>query len=158
MGFSIGFDPPLAFISRQYGDFNDELQDLHPLWERFIPLMEQFETERFSSDGFGEWEPLAESTLRQKEAHGYPLDPLVRTGALLASLTDPGQAADVSDDRMTWGTDVDYAHFHQDGGTTPGRPPQRKVLDISVSQRRELQQAVIQYVNEAAARAFRSAA
>ena len=48
---------------------------------------------------------------------------------------------------MSWGTDVPYAHFHQDGGSVAGRPPQRKVLDIRVEDRRKLEAAMVTWIN-----------
>lgn len=121
--------------------FLDEIADLQPLWDTYGRIMAAFEQEWFDTAGRGLWPPLAESTLRWKEARGYPPDPLIRTGALEESLTDPLQAARVDQGRSTlgtftaagfsWGTDVtdrrgkEYAHYHQDG---EGSNPLRQVI------------------------------
>lgn len=144
--------PPVEFILAQTGAFQEELLNFERLWERFVPLMSQFEQQRFDTEGFGEWPQLAESTVQWKDAHGYgDLGILVRTGALRDSLVDPEQAATVEPASLVWGTDVDYAQWHQDG---TDRMPQRKVLDISIDQRRDLEIATVNYVNEAARVAF----
>ena len=59
------------------------------------------------------WPPLAPSTLREKTRLGFPLVPLVRTGALEKSLTDRQVAARITPQSMSWGTDVPYAKYHQ---------------------------------------------
>ena len=144
------FEPPIEFILRQTGRFRRELENLIPLWERFKVVMEDVERSRFDSEGHGDWPPLAESTRRYRD--GQPL--LVQTGALRESLVNPGQAADTGPLRMSWGTDVPYAHYHQDGGTIAGRPPQRKILDIRVEDRRRLEREMVSWINETAALTF----
>jgi hypothetical protein len=129
----------------------DELGDMEGLWARYAEIMSATEAEWFASNGDGLWPPLASDTVRDKLANGYPPETLVRTGALLESLTDPAQAMDVSQGRstlgtftenaMTWGTSVtdergrEYAHYHQhtvEGTMLPydygDRPPERQVI------------------------------
>jgi hypothetical protein len=103
-----------------------------PLWLDYADVLTRYEMEMFATAGRGAWPPLAPSTLAWKAAHGYPPDPLIRTGDLMESLTDPARAAHVGQGRtslgtftrqaFSWGTDVEYAHFHQDGeGSNPKR-------------------------------------
>lgn len=128
-----------------------ELEDMEGLWDKYAQIMSANEAEWFASEGDGLWPPLADSTLRYKESHGYPPDTLIRTEALVESLIDPVQAMDVSQGRstlgtftskqMTWGTDVtdrrgrEYAHYHQNTDPVTGepagyppRPPERQVI------------------------------
>lgn len=149
---SIRLEPPLGFIESQSGAFRRALLDLTSLWERFARTMSSIEQERFSSRGYGEWPALAASTLAQKAAHGFPLDPLVRTGALRDSLTDPGTAGkDRGPQHFSWGTDVEYAEYHQDG---TDKMPQRKVLEIRVEDRQRLERDQVSWLNETAARTW----
>jgi phage gpG-like protein len=146
----IQIEPPIAFIQRQSGAFRRRLQDLVPLWRRFDPVLHEIEAEQFASEGHGEWPPLAASTLRQKARHGFPAAPLIRTGRLIGSF----HTMSMSPQSFVWGTPVDYAHWHQDGGYKPGRPPQRKVIDIDTTARRRLEQETIGYLNDAAAQTW----
>lgn len=157
---NISLSPPMRFIEEQHGAFRARLQDLTGLWQRFSSTMGKIERERFQTSGYGEWSPLAPSTIRQKERHGFPLFPLIRTGELYQSLTEPSRAAAFSPTEMTWGTDVPYAKYHQgyrdDTGapTDPGRPPVRKVLDIRVVDRRRLETDMVSWLNDTAREAF----
>jgi hypothetical protein len=129
----------------------DELGDMEDLWAKYAEVMSAGEAEWFASNGEGAWPPLAHDTVREKERGGWPPETLVRTGALVESLTDPGQAMSVSQGRstlgtftsseMVWGTSVaddrgrEYAHYHQhteEGSMIDhdygGRPPLRQVI------------------------------
>jgi phage gpG-like protein len=148
---TIHFEPPLVKIKHEADEFEREILDFNPLWDRIAPLMAEVELERWASDGFGSWPPLAESTIRQK-GHG---DILIDTYALLESLADPGQAVKHQDAQsMEYGTDIDYAHWHQDGGYKPGRPPQRVILDVPDAVMPRFEAAAVEFVNEVAARSF----
>lgn len=129
-----------------------ELGDMSDLWDRFAGVMVATEEEWFATGGEGTWPRLAASTERDRFRQGYLLlGPLIRTGALLESLTNPEQAMQIGQGRstlgtftrnaMTWGTDVqdergrEYAHYHQ--GTDPvtgepagyaPHPPERQVI------------------------------
>lgn len=154
-GVEIVLRPPLEFILRQSGAFRRALLVLTPLWERFEREMSAIEAERFDSEGYGEWPPLAESTISDRARRGFAAGPILqRTRTLRDSLVDPARASRTTPRTMTWGTDVDYAIFHQDGGSTPGRPPRRTVLDLRVQDRRRLETQMVSWVNEIAARTW----
>lgn len=132
------------------------LADMEGLWEKYGGIMADTEADWFESAGDGSWPPLANYTIRYKRrlmerGAAISLDPLVRTGQLFESLTDPLEAMDVSQGRstlgtftrnaMTWGTDVtdtrgkEYAHYHQnvdpvtgEPAAYPPRPPMRQVI------------------------------
>jgi len=152
-GVTIQIEPPIEFILQQTGRFQEALLDLEPLWELVKPVAADVEEEQFGSRGEGAWPALAASTLMRKEAGGWPSDPLVRTGDLKASLTDPGRAADTGPRHMIYGTDVDYAQFHQEGTR---RMPQRQVIPdpYRVEDRRKVEAAMVAYVNAAARLTF----
>jgi phage gpG-like protein len=152
-GVSIQIEPPIEFILQQTGRFQAALLDLEPLWELVKPVAASVEEDQFSSQGQGAWSPLAESTLARKEAGGWPMDPLVRTGDLKASLVDPGRAADTGPQHMVYGTDVGYAIFHQEGTS---RMPQRQLIPdpYRVEDRRKIESAMVAYVNAASRLTF----
>lgn len=153
------FSPPLEFIERQHGAFRRELDNLAGLWERIIPVMVEVERDWFDTHGQGAWPDLAEATLERKQAAGFSPEPLRtddRQGSLYDTLTDPQLAADAGARELVWSTGVPYAHWHQDGGTVEGRPPQRQVIPdpMPVSYRRQFEQAMVSWLNAAAAAAF----
>lgn len=183
---SVDLSPPMGFIEAQTGRFRQALQDFSGLWVRFAKTMAAIEVERFATAGHGEWPPLAPATLIEKERLGFPPDPLIRTGDLVESLTDAARAARMDPQSMSWGTDVPYAQYHQEGGTITRRTtrtvnvgpgvgqragargvvtdesvwhlPQRKVLDIRVDDRRRLETDMVGWLNDVAREAFGSAA
>src|SRR4051812_18523565 len=85
---SLDLSPPLEFIEAQHGEFQRELTDFTGLWERFADTLEDLEQDTFTTEGHGDWPPLAASTLRQKTLHGFPTEILVETGRLRESLTN----------------------------------------------------------------------
>jgi len=154
-GVSLTFRPPLEFILQQSGAFRRALLNLGPLWDRFKSEMSKIEEERFSSEGYGEWDALADSTLRERARLGFGAGPILqRTRNLMDSLVDPARAAQTTARTMSWGSDVSYAGFHQDGGSIAGRPPQRVVLEIRAEDRRRLETQMVSWVNEVAARTW----
>ena len=148
---SIKLHPPLSFIHSQARAFRRELENLSPLWDRFSDELVEIDQERFDTRGYGEWPALAASTLAQKAAHGFPLDPMIRTRALIESLTNEGQAATKGPKQFIWGTSVEYAAYHQAG---TDRMPQRKVLEIRTEDRRRLEHEMVSWLNESAAKTW----
>lgn len=116
----------------------DNLADMEGLWERYGKIMAVTEGEWFASAGDGAWPPLADSTVREKVAGGWPIEPMIRRGDLLESLMDPARAMEIGQGRstlgtftrnaMTWGTDVEddrgreFAHYHQHTDPVTGEP------------------------------------
>lgn len=105
-------------------------KDVSPAWHALLDWFAEQETEQFLSRGhrFGDgWAPLAESTVDEKFRKHYPLDPLIRTGALAQSLTHrPFPVEHITPHEVVAGTDIDYAIFHQRGTR---RMPQRILFD-----------------------------
>ena len=84
----------------------------------------------FAGNGFmvGGWAPLAPETAAWKAKHGYPLNPLIGNGNLMRSLLSmAGPANDIGSHSASFGTTVDYAHFHQTG--TRHMPKREIVFD-----------------------------
>ena len=75
----------------------------------------------FASSGGGRWPP-------RKDNLPHPL--LIKTGRLMDSLTnisDPDNILEVSDERIRFGTYVEYGIYHEEG---TDRIPQRSFLEI----------------------------
>lgn len=95
------------------------------------------EARRFRAEGPG-WEPLAPSTVRERERKGYggahPI--LRRTGALQDSFTNPAAphaVFRVEPEGFFVGSSDPVAHFHQTGGSVEGRPPRRALVELSTA-------------------------
>ena len=147
------FSPPLEFIARQAGLFGALLRvEMGALWEGFKPIMGAMEEEQWATHGQGEWPPLAASTLARKTSG----EMMVETGDLKDSLVDPNRAMRVQGMSAEYGTNVSYAHFHQDGGSITGRPPQRRVIPdpVPVERRRELEVVMVAWVNRISAKTW----
>ena len=121
-------DGALAQTLRQW---EKRLADLAPAFAAVYEDFKRIETERFDAEGPG-WTPLAASTIARKLRLGQPETILEATGRLRASLAQAGAGSIHRDegDAFFMGSDVPYAHWHQTGGTTPGRPPQRIAVHI----------------------------
>lgn len=107
--------------------------DWRPAWEEMAPAFWSRNAQTFASQGPG-WRPLAPRYAKWKAKH-YPGAPiLVRTGALLASLTGPDAKESIYEvypTRMVIGTGVHYAIYHQTGSIkVADRPPKRSPVVI----------------------------
>jgi len=151
-GIGVSMTPPIEFVIKQTGRFRRDLERFEGLWQKFKPVIGELEGSWWSSQGGGGWQALAESTIRQK---GHS-EILVDTGELKRSLIDPNSAMRIHGNSAEYGTDRVIAHFHQDGGSIPGRPPKRQVIPepLPISWRQALEVQTIRWVNEAAARAY----
>lgn len=102
-----------------YGDLRETL-------DSFQGTLAEQHAEMFSGEHDSNgvpWEPLRPSTVARK-GHSQIL---FESGDLQASLVDlggPGHIGETNDRWMTFGTDVPYATFHQEGTSKfPARPP-----------------------------------
>lgn len=123
-------------VSRELLRFGERALMARPAFEAIGELLLTVEQHQFASEGrfaSGGWAPLAESTLAQKTGPSI----LDETGELRASLTergDPHQIFDVGDEYLLFGTDLDYAGYHQTGTS---RMPRRRPLELREEQRAE---------------------
>lgn len=95
-------------------------------FEEFLPVVAEQHAAMFSGqhDANGHsWAPLAASTIRSKGHNRILFD----SGALEASLVRVGGPRNISKSSpqgFLFGTNIDYATFHQTGAfNTPARPP-----------------------------------
>jgi phage gpG-like protein len=88
----------------------------------------QFDSE--GGYGSGGWAPLAQSTIDQKVAAGYPSEILHRTLRLRRSLTEVGgdNISTATPDGFVFGSNVEYGEYHQRGTVNM---PQRRPLEFT---------------------------
>lgn len=148
-GVDITLYPPLDFILKQAARFRLRLLDFSKLWDAFGAIMAEIEAEQWATQGHGDWPPLAASTIERK-GHG---EILVETGELRSSLTDPGMAMRKSAKTLEYGTNVDYARYHQEG--TPKMPMRQVITDpFRVEDRRKLEVAMVAWIDEISRETF----
>jgi hypothetical protein len=83
--------PPPEVVAAKYDEVGDNAQNLHPVFDDVLELMEKIHQTHFA-----------------RLSGRY-----VRTGATKASLTGPGPGSvrEAGKDRLTFGTDIFYAHY-----------------------------------------------
>jgi hypothetical protein len=113
-------------LSQQLRGMRERSQDVSPAWNALLDwFAEQNQAQWLTRGGRYRqpWAPLATSTVDEKFRQGWPLDPLIRTGELVQSLTHrPLRIEHITGREVRAGTDVPYAKFHQTGTR---RMPQR---------------------------------
>jgi phage gpG-like protein len=134
-------------VSRRLLRFSKGAEDGRPAFRKIAALIEAATLRRFESEGaFGgeKWAPLAESTLRGKDASKGIL---VDSGRLRASLTQE-TASDairhIGPHEMHWGSSVPYGKFHQSGTSRmPRRRPVKLPESVKRAMVRELQRELV---------------
>lgn len=109
-------------LSRGIERFGEDVKDLRKPFKEIAGSFRKIEEKQFGSQGgygSGGWPALRESTLAHKAREGYPMDILVRTGAMRASLVGKTSEtiAEIHPLELTLGTTIPYALFHQKGTT-----------------------------------------
>ena len=127
-----------AAVSKALAAFEQSLADEAPALQAIADDFRQMIAQQFSSEGRAEgtpWAPRKSSgvraMLRSPSGAGQAPPLLVRTGALLASLTEPNSPDHVEEtnaESLTLGTRVPYAMFHQLGTR---RMPARPIIVVS---------------------------
>lgn len=99
-----------------------------PVLAVIVEDMRRMEAQLFGTEGYGEWAPLAQTTLERKAEQGYPPQILQATEWLMDSLTGNlaagGHVEHVTESEILYGTTVPWAIYHQYGTRyMPARPP-----------------------------------
>ena len=99
-----------------------------PIFEKVRMMLQAANAENFGLGGLpaGVWAPLSPTYAAWKSINFPGAPPMVRTGRLFKSLVDlRGPENSIRSTSATFGTDVDYAKFHQYGTT---KMPKRKIV------------------------------
>ena len=84
-------DPSLVADADRLAELLGKIRDFSPVLETAGGLLEEGIREWFTSQGEGTWAELSPATVRDRFRRGYgPNNPLVRSGDLLAALTEEG--------------------------------------------------------------------
>lgn len=141
----------------------NEMRDLREPLARIrdqisIAIREQFDTHGAHGLGGG-WQPLNPDYEKWKAVH-FPGKPLMeRTGALRDDLTDPLRATlELSAHRLVYGVRPDavndqgdnvaeYGALAQTGGGDGHHPPQRKLIALTLAERRQFDREFVTWIN-----------
>lgn len=107
----------------------------------------KFTNERFDNEGYGDWPPLAPSTIARKiRLYGNPKTILKASESLVDSLTIKGAAGNVTRIFPTlaeFGTSIFYAIFHQTGTS---RMPAREIFLLREEEKRQVVRTIQRYL------------
>ena len=94
------------------------------------------------------WKPLAPSTIRQKRALGYPLQPLVRTGAMKREFLYPAIMRSGKGSEARYGTDDVIAAYQHHGTVRFGKAhiPSRKIIRVTPRVRKDVKRILARYI------------
>jgi len=109
----VGLDPILRDLGRK-------ADDASPIMAIIAEDLAAAVSDRYESEGDGEWPPLADATLRLRRAGGAKI---LQDSGILAGSTQPSHGPDFAEAT----TDVDYIKFHLDGGE---KIPKRNPFEI----------------------------
>jgi len=143
-------------VSRGFSRFAEDVKDLSAAFREIVKDFHESEQRQFESQGdygAGGWQPLASTTIERKERGGFPLDILVRTGALKESLAGKtGHTIEVIKPlEMQVGTTLPYARFHQEGtGIMPARP----IIMLPEEQKTRMHKIIHRYLVKQAGKRF----
>ncbi len=110
-------------LRREILRWGDAAGDASPAFRSIMQKWTKGADRQFQTQGrraSGGWKPISDEWRRRKVAMGYDRRILHMTGLLRRSLTLPVGAQGIREirpDRMTYGTSVPYAPFHQHGAS-----------------------------------------
>ena len=153
-------------ISRMIRRFADDVKDLRPPFREIADDFLEIEQRQFESggqSGSGGWEPVQPRYTATKERAGFGSRTLVRTRALMESLTDagaPGAVRRIEKLELTMGTRVrsasgfPYPLAHQTGTSRmQARPP----IELNEGDKRRWMRFIQRYLVEQSQSRFRAA-
>jgi hypothetical protein len=132
-------------IERKLVRFRNRGLNLGPVFEPLHTQFLGFEREQFESEGAsrsGGWAALKPSTIRAKASHGHDPRILRDTEAMFEAFTNPSDGRHIARhdaNSFFFGADDPKAKLHQSGTR---RMPQRKVVELSETQRRAMTKTV----------------
>ena len=105
-------------LKREIDGMERRSKDFSPVFERIRDDLERSWAGNFTSQGLpvGGWAPLDAEYASWKSVHYPGAPPMVQTGKLFNSLSNlRGNANEIHPMRAVFGTDIEWAKFHQTG-------------------------------------------
>ncbi len=139
----------VPLVARVLGVAAKSVRNLQPVWEDIYDDFRSRETAVFEAQGSVQgheaWTALNANYLKWKQAHGFDSRILIKTGAMMRSLTTKGAPGSVFNSRplgVEMGTSVPYAIYHQSdrprkkNKDEKDRLPRRTMIRVTDAQRR----------------------
>lgn len=119
-------------VKALFAEINARTTTYQSVWAQAKQYLRAAHAANFSSNGLpvGGWAPLQPETAAWKAAEGYPPVPLFRSGELFRSIAmASGPPNEMRPKSMQFGTNVDYAKFHQYGAPRANLPKRQIVFE-----------------------------
>jgi len=119
-------------VMRGFSRFADSVKDLSEPFREIVRDFHDVEKKQFESEGgygSGGWQPLASSTIEEKQRRGYPLQIMVRTGELRDVLTGGREGYDDVKPLVLKIMTLPYAKYHQSRAPRT-RLPRRPLIEL----------------------------
>jgi hypothetical protein len=142
-------------VRQSFVTWGKAVEDLTPAWDDVGDDVRGDFMQNMIGEGAlfagGGWTELAPSTIAEKRRLGYGAMPILwRSGRLGNSLAIKGAEGNVNivtPNGVTLGTDIPYAHWHQDGGE---HLPMRKIVGLTWQRQQGVVKRLGDYVRDAA--------
>ncbi|TXH18426.1 MAG: hypothetical protein E6R03_02190 [Hyphomicrobiaceae bacterium] len=153
--FTVQGAPLMSQDIQAFNAFVSDWSNVWPLVERiYLDIMlTQFETEGARSGA--RWKALSPGYAKWKEANYGQLPILVLTGTMKTGLLGSGPTSlrEITPTTFRMGTSANRKGFyypvaHQEGGSTPGRPPVRRIYDFSLDDYNRFVSRIFRYFND----------
>lgn len=134
-------------VDRSIARVENAAADMRPVWEVLRARFLRLEARQFATEGTysGGWPALSPPYAAWK-ARAYPGKTILRrTDDLWRSLVQGPAVAILEPALMILGSDVDYGEHHQKPAI-PGRPPQRRPIELTENERREWVRIMQRYI------------
>lgn len=115
-----------------FADMRMRMTTYQDVWLKSKQYLRAAHAANFTSGGLavGGWAPLQPETAAWKVKHGYPVAPLIGSGELFRSVAMmSGPPNEMRPKSMTYGTNVDYAKFHQYGAPRAHLPKRQIIFE-----------------------------
>lgn len=143
-------------VVRGFSRFAESVKDLSEPFKQIVQDFHEIEKKQFDSEGgygSGGWQPLASSTIEQKQRQGWPLKIMVRTGDLRDVMTGGRSGYEDIQPLELKIMMLAYGKYHQ--STAPRtKLPRRPLIELTESDKTRWTKIIHQYLVDESRKAF----
>jgi len=143
-------------VVRSFSRFAESVKDLSEPFREIVRDFHEIEKKQFESEGgygSGGWQPLASSTIEEKQRRGFPLQIMVRTGDLRDVLTGGKSGYEDIKPLELKIMMLAYGKYHQ--STAPRtKLPRRPLIELTEGDKTRWTKIIHQYLVKEARREF----
>ena len=149
VGYSIRVSIDTKELRKNLDTFSKKLDDLSPFWESFTPVVQNLFRDVFINEGnvpgFSKWAALSPLYSAWKSAN-YPGQTILRLTDRLYNETVNNPIVTISPNEMTYGTNVPYAQYLEEG--TSKMPPRPLFGAVEAYAPAILQAEILEYLRK----------